>query len=146
MKKTITLLVLAISFISCRKSDDSEKQLPVNYTTISGKWYFSQYVLPNGNLSPHVGYCQSNRDYIEITEFPRILTTIYYPDCISRDPRWCNDFFLHPLTNTISNCNYLFNGKVVELTANRMRIDYPQTIFIPDTPIGDAKGIVFSRQ
>lgn len=53
MKKTILLLLLAITFLSCQDQDD-DGNLPATYYTIEGKWLFEDnslntlYIFENG--------------------------------------------------------------------------------------------------
>jgi hypothetical protein len=149
MKKIILLtsVVFAIMLFSCSKDDDNTpKQLPITYKNISGKWFISQVILPDGSIKAHTGYCPTERDYVVITEFPKIRSTMYGTNCLGSNTNWCNDFFLHPITNTISSCDILFDGTIVELTDSKMKIDYGSTKTVFASTITNANGVIFSRQ
>ncbi|MFM9988358.1 hypothetical protein [Flavobacterium sp.] len=147
MKKLLILLSVVSIILSCSKKEDDNipAQIPVNYKTVSGKWYFSQVIMPDGSIVAHTGICPAQRDYVTITEYPKINSAIYYSDCLSYDTSGCIDFYLNSNTKIISSCNTLFNGTITELTDSKMRIDYGSTKHVYVSTIGNANGVIFSR-
>lgn len=57
---------LATMVWSCSKTEESTgvKQLPVNYQTIMGSWYFKSVIKADGTIVDHINHCTIQRDSI----------------------------------------------------------------------------------
>lgn len=148
MKKIILLtgLVLTTFLLSCSSDEGSgSNQLAMSMQNITGKWYITQGVKPDGTIVDYNGQYDPERDYVEIFIYHKITSTIFYSNGVSVDDLGCTNFILNNDTGRITLCNDSFNGVISNLTVDTMRIDYDETQYVGGG-VGDAKAIIFSRQ
>ena len=124
MKKKFSLLVIAISFLSCSKSDNSERQLTPNYQNMVGDWVYTTIIKNDGTQIPYEHWCSTNKDYALIIENTKITAYFYNPTCqISLSN--CDAYYFNG--NRIISCFEEFgNARVTSLTATTMKLEYDE--------------------
>lgn len=149
MRKIIlfTSAIVSIMLMSCNNDDDNTpKQLSVTYQSISGKWFITKGVKPDGSIVNYNGYCLTQRDYVEFFQYRKITSAFFYSDCSHDNSLGCTDFILYYETKRIDVCNGYFNGTITDLTSDTMRLDYDETKNTGIGGLGDVKAMIFSRQ
>lgn len=151
MKKTILFIGIALATIlwSCSKEDNTgEKQLPVNYQTIMGTWYFKSVIKADGTIVDHTNQCAKQRDSVIFPQTGYMWLLTHYNTCVLfKVDSGCNRFSLDSNTKAITNCNTFLNGTVSQLTDSKMQIDYNQPVdlsYYADP--SSCKGIILTRK
>jgi hypothetical protein len=130
MKKLILLFTVAITLVSCSKSDDdnSEKQLTPNFQNMVGDWKFTSIIRP---------------DHAVIIYNTKITTVIHNISCsFQSDP--CDNYYFDG--NRIINCLEVFNNaRVISLTSTTMKIEYDNPRYFGPIIGAGAKGVIFTK-
>jgi hypothetical protein len=150
MKKTFLFVAVALATIlwSCSSNDDTaEKQLPFNYETTTGTWYFKSIIKADGTIMDHANYCPKQRDSVVFSEGNRMYLFTHYSCKLFQVDVNCNTLIFNSNTNKISACNDFINGTVSQLTADKMQIDYdkPMDLSYYSDP-KDCKSIILTRK
>jgi len=129
--KKILLLFTFVILSSCSKDDAPQTVVPVQLTptkqNLAGKWIIKDYLKTDGSVVAEFNYCSSKRDYIIFNTTPSITYYTYNDQCISSVYQSCTDYQIDK--KTIIACdNTIFDGKVVDLTATTMTIQYPDAV------------------
>jgi hypothetical protein len=147
MKKTfLSVIIIALLSISCSKSgNDEDKQLELSYSNLQGKWYYKEFIKTDGSATPYKKVsCPANRDYVEFMISQKIVSSIFYDNCVANGSEGCSKFFFDNGTKKMFGCNNYFDGTVTNFTSSTLRIDYtdPQVELNGSTPI---KAMVLTR-
>jgi len=142
MKKTVLLLALTFSLLSC-SSDSSNKELTVNYKNMVGVWVYTTVIKSDGTEIPYNHLCSTNKDYASITSFLAISSYFYVPSCDSNF-EICTDYGLDG--NKLLNCNEAFQyARVTSLTTTTMKLEYDQyTLF--GSLVEPPKGLILKKR
>ncbi|MBP6754914.1 MAG: hypothetical protein KA210_02105 [Bacteroidia bacterium] len=145
MKKTILLLLVALSFFSCSKSDDdnSEQQLTPNFQNMVGDWEYTTVIKADGSQIPYVHMCSTNKDYAHIIANTKITASFYNPSCqISYSN--CDGYYFDG--NRIISCFEEFgNARVTSLTASTMKLEYDEDKVFGSLTV-QARGLILKKR
>ncbi|WP_155960708.1 hypothetical protein [Flavobacterium daejeonense] len=150
--KLIASVVMVLISFACSKTEDEtgvEKQLEINNYNLSGIWYIKSVIKSDGSIVEHNNICTSKRDYIQINSNYVIFNFVYQADCININNVGCGSFFLDSKAKTITgnSCSSPFEGKISNLTASVLQIDYSEVkdLMFLNEPF-NCKGVILSRQ
>lgn len=145
MNKIILLVATLLLSFACSKDDENITNLEVTKSNLKGKWYYSEIILEDGSKMAYSKACNSNRDYIEISETGTIDYNVFYANCSIYSQEACSEYLL--IDSVISNCDDKYNGTVTELTNKKLRIDYDavKSVWYSPTNYGNYKGIILTR-
>lgn len=147
MKKVI-LLLITLSILSCSKNDEgsvdaSEKQLSLNFQNVSGKWYYSSIIKPNGATVAYTNLCSTNKDYADFFVYRKITSHRFFQDC-GEGISDCYDYWFDG--NRIKSCSDDFNnGRVTSLTATTMKIEFDDVRSFGGISSDGAKALILTK-
>ncbi|MCL9804604.1 hypothetical protein NAT51_03665 [Flavobacterium amniphilum] len=144
MKKSIILLFMGLSVLSCSKDDDSsEKQLKPNFKNMVGDWVYTTIIRADGTEEPYNHWCSTNKDYAHIIENTEINSHYYNPTCEIQD--WnCDNYYFNG--NRIISCFEEFNNaRVTSLTSTTMKLEYDDNKVFGSVS-GVARGLILKKQ
>lgn len=125
MKKTIILITLTLSLLSCNKEDSTPNpNLTLSYANLAGKWYLKEEVMANGTVVPHENKCTVMRDYIEFINNGYINSRSYTYNC-TYVPHTNEDYYVYAETNSLSTYGLdIPSGIVTKFTNEELRLQY----------------------
>jgi hypothetical protein len=146
MKKTILILLVAVSLFSCSKNDDDnggEQQLALNYENMSGDWDYTTVIKADGSEIPYLHRCSINKDFAHIESNATIKSRYYNQICEMQENN-CDGYYFNG--NRIINCFDDFsNARVTSLTATTMKLEYDE-----DKSFGSiavvARGVILKKR
>ena len=132
---------------ACSKNDSPENpNLPLNAQNITGVWYFSKVIQPNGEVLNYINPCTTKRDQVEFYLYQSVREKLYADICGNSFYSYqCQGYEIHE-GNRLKNCSDKYNG-ICTITANTLQIDYGMSIYFgyPENNMLNAKGIILTR-
>ncbi|SEQ13332.1 hypothetical protein [Flavobacterium urocaniciphilum] len=151
MKKTIILLVVILSLLSCSKNDDNpqtESQVTKSWENILGPWKFTKLKRADGSVVDFQPVCAGKRVVIDFTNQPgdKQMTVYFFNStCVTDDEAVFYNQFLENDTFNAQSLPMLAGAKITSLTENSMEIIVPSGTKTSDSFVGEATGYSLVR-
>lgn len=146
MKKTLMLFAVVL-LLSCSKDDDGS--LPITSQNLGGLWNFKSVVTGNGLVSPYIGQCPTQKDYIDVHSSSSFRQRFYYSNCVDVD--FGNiSYSLNTNNGEINSISsFLFDGAIVKkITRTTFEIEFeePRNVIFLNSGVSNCTGIIFEKR